>query len=160
MASVHARNASPRVWGLRYPQKWAADLDRRFLARTVHLFTKLTFEVLVEISGMRYKVAVQINSYLRTLPGQDTEHIPRLMHAEKLRLFSDPPLSHEEVQMLVMKLIARSQNVTTAMGAKVKRLLGRGDTRVYLKWLEQQGKVQKFPNRVYMNCNRSSTGHR
>jgi len=76
--------------GLRYPQKWAADLDRRFLARTVHLFTKLAFEVLVEISGMRYEVAVQINSYLRTLPGQDTEHIPRLMHAEKLRLFSDP----------------------------------------------------------------------
>ena len=112
--------------GLRYPQKWAADLDRRFLARTVHLFTKLAFEVLVKISGMRYKVAVQINSYLRTLPGQDTEHIPRLMHAEKLRLFSDPPLPHEEVQMLVMKLIARSPNVTTAMGEKVKRLLGRG----------------------------------
>ena len=54
--------------GLRYSHKWAADLDRRFLARTVHLFTKLAFEVLVEISGIRYKVAVQINSYLRTLP--------------------------------------------------------------------------------------------
>ena len=73
--------------GLRYPQKWAVDLDRRVFARTVHLFTKLAFGVLVEISGMRYKVAVQINSYLRSLPGQDTEHIPRLMHAENLRLF-------------------------------------------------------------------------
>ena len=102
------------------------NLDRRFLARTVHLFTKLAFEVLVEISGMRYKVAVQINSYILTLPAQDTEHIPRLMHAENLRLFADPPLPHEEVQMLVMKLIARSPNVTTAMGEKVKRLLGRG----------------------------------
>ena len=122
--------------GLWYSHKWAADLVQRFLARTVHLFTKLAFEVLVEISGMRYKVAVQINSYLRTLPGQDTEHIPRLMHAEKLRLFSDPPLPHEEVRMLVMKLIARSPKVTTTMGEKVKRLLGRGDTRVYLKWLE------------------------
>ena len=47
--------------------------------------------------------------------------------------------------MLVTKLIARSPNVTTAMGGKVKRLLGRGDTRVYLKWLAQQGKDQKVP---------------
>jgi hypothetical protein len=47
--------------------------------------------------------------------------------------------------MLFMKLIARSPNVTTAMGEKVKRLLGRGDTRVYLKWLEQQRKDQKIP---------------
>ena len=78
--------------GFRYPQQWAADLDRRFLARTVHLFTKLAFAALLEISGMRYKVAVQINTHLRTLPTQDTEHIPRLMHAEKLRLLSDPPL--------------------------------------------------------------------
>ena len=76
--------------GARYLQQWAADLDRRFLARTVHLFTKLAFAALLEISGMRYKVAVQINSHLRTLPTQDTEHIPRLMHAEKLRLLSDP----------------------------------------------------------------------
>ena len=48
--------------GLRYPPQWAADMDRRFLARTVHLFTKLAFAVLLEISGMRYKVAVQINT--------------------------------------------------------------------------------------------------
>jgi hypothetical protein len=94
----------------------------------VHLFTKLAFEVLVEISGMHYKVTVQINSYLRTLPVQVTEHIPRLIHAEKLRLLSNPPLSHEEVHMLVMKLIARSPNVTMAMGEKMKRPLGRGDT--------------------------------
>ena len=57
----------------------------------MHLFTKLAFAALMEISGMRYKVAVQINLHLRTLPTQDTEHIPRLMHAEKLRLLSDPP---------------------------------------------------------------------
>ena len=46
--------------------------------------------------------------------------------------------------MLVMKLVARSPNVTTKMGGKVKRLLGRGDQRVYLTWLEQQGKDQKI----------------
>ena len=44
-----------------------------------------------------------------------------------------------------MKLIAKSPNVTTAMGGKVNRLLGRRDTRVYLKWLTQQGKDQKVP---------------
>ena len=89
---------------------------------------------------MRYKVAVQINSHLRTLPTQDTEHIPRLMHAEKLRLLSDPPLPQEEVQMLGRKLVARSPNVTTMMEGKVKRLLGRSDQRVYLTWLEQKEK--------------------
>ena len=110
----------------------------------MHLFTKLAFAALLELSGMRYKVAVQINTYLRELPTQDTEHIPRLMHAEKLRLLSDPPLPQEEVQMLVMKLVARSPNVTTTMGGKVKRLLGRGDKRAYLTWLEQQKKDQKI----------------
>ena len=144
MASIRTRSANSGVWGSRYPQQWAGDLDRRFLARTVHLFTKLAFAVLLEISGMRYKVAVQIKTYLRALPTQDTEHITRLMHAEKLRLLSDPPLPQEEVQMLVRKLVARSPNVTTTMGGKVKRLLGRGDQRVYLTWLEQQGKSQKI----------------
>ena len=76
---------------------------------------KLAFTALLKISGMRYKVAVQINTYLRALPTQDTEHKPRLMHAEKLRLLSDPPLPQEEVQMLVMKLVARSPNATTTM---------------------------------------------
>ena len=113
------------------------DLDRRFLARTVHLFTKLAFAALLEISGMRYKIAVQINMHLRTLPTQDTEHIPRLMHAEKLWVHADPPLPPEEVQMLVMKLVARSPNVTTKRKGKMKRLLGRRDQRVYLTWLEQ-----------------------
>jgi hypothetical protein len=46
--------------------------------------------------------------------------------------------------MLVTKLIARSPNVTTTMGEKMKRLLGRGDKRVYLTWLEQQRKDQKI----------------
>ena len=66
--------------------------------------------------------------------------------------------------MLVMKLIARSPNVTTAMGAKVKRLLGRGETRVYLKWLEQQGKVQKIPqprlHELQQEFNRASLAER
>ena len=66
--------------------------------------------------------------------------------------------------MLVTKLIARSPNVTTAMGAKVKRLLGRGDTRVYLKWLEQQGKVQKIPqprlHELQQEFNRASLAER
>ena len=97
--------------GARYPQQWAADLDRRYLARTVHLFTKLAFAALLEISGMRYKVAVQINTHLRTLPTQNTEHIPRLMHPEKLRLPSDPPLPQEEVQIYLDRyLIAYSAN--------------------------------------------------
>ena len=91
---------------------------------------------------MRYKVAVQINTHLRTLSTQDTEHIPRLMHAEKLRVHADPPLPQEEVQMLVMKLVARSPNVTTMMEGKVKRLLARRDQRVYLTWLEQKEKDQ------------------
>jgi hypothetical protein len=90
MISVHTRNANPGVWWALVPSTVGADLDRRFLAHTVHLFTKLSIAVLLKISGMRYKVAVQINTYLRTLPTQDTEHIPRLMHAEKLRLLSDP----------------------------------------------------------------------
>ena len=85
----------------------------------MHLFTKLAFAALLENSGMRYKVAVQINTHLRTLPTQNTEHIPRLLHAEKLRLLSDPTLPQEEVQMLVTKLVARSPNVTTTMEGKV-----------------------------------------
>ena len=95
-------------------------MDRRVLARTVHLITKLAFAALLEISGMRYKVAVQINTHLRALPTQDTEHIPRLMHTEILRILADPPLPQEEVQILVMKLVARSPNVTTTMEGKVK----------------------------------------
>ena len=144
MASIRTRSANSGVWGFRYPQQWAADLDRRFLARTVHLFTKLAFAALLEISGMRYKVAVQIKTYLRTLPTQDTEHIPRLMHAENLRVHADPQLPQEEVQMLVMKLVTRSPNVTTTIEGKVKRLLGRRDQRVYLTWLEQKEKDQKI----------------
>ena len=46
--------------------------------------------------------------------------------------------------MLVMKLVARSPNVTTTMEGKVKRLLGRRDQRVYLTWLEQKEKDQKI----------------
>ena len=91
---------------------------------------------------MRYKVTIQKNTHLRVLPTQDTEHIPRLMHAEKLRVHADPPLPQEEVQMLVRKRVARSPNVTTTMEGKVKRLLGRRDQRVYLTWLEQKEKDQ------------------
>ena len=46
--------------------------------------------------------------------------------------------------MLVMKLVARSPNVTTTMKGKVKRLLSRRDQRVYLTWLEQKEKDQKI----------------
>jgi hypothetical protein len=67
------------------------------------------------------------------------------MHAEKLRLLSDPSLPHEKVHMLVMKLISRSPNVAITIGEKVKRLLGREYKRVYSKWLKQHGKDQKIP---------------
>ena len=76
------------------------------------------------------------------------------MHAEKLRLLSDPPLPQEEVQMLVRKLVARSPNVTTTIEGKVKRLLGRRDQRVYLTWLEQKGEPDNNP----ITTARTSTG--
>ena len=133
------------------------DLDRRFLARTVHLFTKLAFAALLEISEMRCKVAVQINTRLRTLPTQDTEHIPRLLHAEKLRLLSDPPLPQEEVQMLVRKLVARSPNVTTMMEGKVKRLFRQeGPTSIpHMAGTEREG-----PDNNPITTARTSTGIR
>ena len=46
--------------------------------------------------------------------------------------------------MLVIKLVARSPNVTTTMEGKVKRLLGRRDQSVYLTWMEQKEKDQKY----------------
>ena len=75
------------------------------------------------------------------------------MHAEKLRLLSDPPLPQEEVQMLVMKMVARSPNVTSTLEGKVK-WLWEGLTRIpHMAGAEREG-----PDNNPITTARTSTG--
>ena len=83
------QNLSDRLHVTTSGAHWAKDKYRKILTRAVQLFGKLSFTSLLEINGLRHKVALQITVRLNQLPTIQSQHIPRIPHAHKARLLGN-----------------------------------------------------------------------
>ena len=81
--------------------------------------------------------AVQLTLALARRPSQDTQHIPRIPHADKAYMRWDPLISEEETQLLINRLVRKSPGLTMYMCSRVNWLLTRNDQRVYAEQLEK-----------------------
>ena len=93
---------------------------------------------LLEINGLRHKVALQITVRLNQLPAVHSQHIPRIPHAHKARLPKELGIPQEEVQILVERMLRKTTANMGNMRGQVLRLLERGDKRNYQEWLTRQ----------------------
>ena len=97
----------------------------------------MAFATLLDLNGIRYKTAIQLTMALACKPPQDTQHIPRIPHADKAYMRWDPLISEAETQILITRLVRKSPRLTTDMRGRVDRLLTRNDQRVYAEQLER-----------------------
>ena len=105
---------------------WAKDKYRKLLSRAIHLFGKLSFTTLQELTGLRHKVALQITVCLNQLPVIQTQHIPRIPHALTARLPKELVIPLEEVKMMVGRMLRKTTANMGSMRGQVLRLLERG----------------------------------
>ena len=80
------QNLSDRLHVTTSGAHWAQEKYRKILTRAVQLFGKLSFATLQEINELRHKVALQITVRLNQLPTVQSQHIPRIPHAQKAHL--------------------------------------------------------------------------
>ena len=93
---------------------------------------------LLEINGLRHKVALQITVRLNQLPAIQSQHIPRIPHAHKVRLPKELGIPPEEVKILVERMLRKTTANMGNMRGHVLRFLERGDKRNYQEWLSLQ----------------------
>jgi hypothetical protein len=89
----------------------------------------MAFAALLDLNGIRYKIAVQLLELARR-PSKDTQHIPRIPHADKAYMRWDPLISEEEMHLLVKRTVRKAPGLTVDMRSRVNRLLTRNDQRV------------------------------
>ena len=118
-------------------RSWATDTLRKLLTQAVHFFTQMAFATLLDLNGIRYKTVIQLTMALACKPPQDTQHIPRIPHADKAYMRWDPLISEAETQLLITRLVRKSPGLTMDMRSRVDRLLTRNDQRVYAEQLEK-----------------------
>ena len=106
------QNLSDRLHITTSGAHWAQDKYRKILARAIQLFGKLSFTTLQEINGLRHKVALQITVRLNQLPTVQSQHIPRIPHAQKAHLPRELGIPPEEVKILVERLLYAKQQRT------------------------------------------------
>jgi hypothetical protein len=131
-------NLSDRLHITTTGSHWAKDKYRKLLSGAIHLFGKLSFTTLQELTGLRHKVALQITVCLNQLPVIQTQHIPRIPHAQKARLPKELAILITEVLILVERMIRKTTENMGNMRGQVLRLLERGDKRNYQEWLTRQ----------------------
>ena len=76
-------------------------------------------------------MALQITVRLNQLPTIQSQHIPRIPHAHKVRLPQEPVIPLEEVMILVERMLRKTTANMGDMRGKVLRFLERGDKRNY-----------------------------
>ena len=109
----------------------------KLLTQAVHFFTQMAFATLLDLNDIRYKTAIQLTMALACKPPQDTQHIPRIPHADKAYMRWDPLISEAETQLLITRQVRKSPGLTIDMRSRVNRLLTRNDQRVYAEQLEK-----------------------
>ena len=117
------QNLSDRLHVTTSGAHWAQDKYRKILTRAVQLFGKLSFTSLLEINGLRHKVALQITVRLNQLPPIQSQHIPRIPHAHKARLPRELGIPPEEVTILVERMLRKTTANVGNMRGQVLRLL-------------------------------------
>ena len=132
------QNLSDRLHVTTSGAHWAQDQYRKILTRAVKLFGTLSFMTLLEINGLRHKVALQITVRLNQLPAIQSQHIPRIPHAHKARLPKELGIPPEEVKLLVERMLRKTTANMGNMRGHVLRFLERGDKCNYQEWLSLQ----------------------
>ena len=89
---------------------WSTTAGRRCHASATRTFTSIALQGTQDLLRTRYYVGQQINSRLAKEQSADTQHIPRIPHANSTQAPGETPLPSNELEVHVHKLLNRKRN--------------------------------------------------